>query len=510
MQQRVCFDDTGGDEVWEHELWDADASDAMQETVVSVAFQSQVLHGISKIERDLRRRLAEIDAKLQDVHAAVRRVESCPHGPSGPLGAPGAPGPSVRLEPGHGQPGIVPAKVSTAAVQTKHGGRNMSPKSWASPFQDSTEILQDLAGKGVVRPPPRFGAVAVRRVNQPVQEALWNFFEDPMSSQAARWYGRLYAPFVLTSVTCNLMESSYKAPAFMPQVVVVQLVLDVIFLLDLMLRYKMSWSTWRFLRNQYNVIDVVSLTSLVFNILVLSSEASEGVLLVKLCILPLIKLMRLFRRCDQLRLVILAVSEIREVLYAWFVIAAIGILSLAVATYLAEPAVVETLPQALNMMYLTISAVGSSTSTSGSTVATIASTLAAAGSVLYMAIPVGFVGHRLALRWQDRDYLVLRWRIRRHLYEWGFQELDLEKIIRDFDSAGSGQITLEGFGRMIQELHLQIPARRALALFRDMDVNQSGVIEVDQILRVVRPGWKYDGDWLVEWPRPLTTAPILV
>ncbi|CAE7766646.1 CKL7 [Symbiodinium microadriaticum] len=265
MQQRVCFDDTGGDEVWEHELWDADASDAMQETVVSVARTCQpirrfpvagsalsatslcpVLHGISKIERDLRRRLAEIDAKLQDVHAAVRRVESCPHGPSGPLGAPG---PSVRLEPGHGQPGIVPAKVSTAAVQTKHGGRNMSPKSWASPFQDSTEILQDLAGKGVVRPPPRFGAVAVRRVNQPVQEALWNFFEDPMSSQAARWYGRLYAPFVLTSVTCNLMESSYKAPAFMPQVVVVQLVLDVIFLLDLMLRYKMSWSTWRFLRH---------------------------------------------------------------------------------------------------------------------------------------------------------------------------------------------------------------------------------------------------------------------
>ena len=29
----------------------------------------------------------------------------------------------------------------------------------------------------------------------------------------------------------------------------VQLVLDVIFLLDLMLRYKMSWSTWRFLRH---------------------------------------------------------------------------------------------------------------------------------------------------------------------------------------------------------------------------------------------------------------------
>jgi len=497
MQQRVCFDDSGGDELWEHELWDADASDAMQETVVSVAFQSQVLRGISKLERDLRSRLAEIDAKLQDVQAVVRRVESSASGPSGP---------SVRLEPG-----IVPAKVSTAAVQTKHhGGCNMSPKSWASPFQDSTEILQDLAGKGVVRPPPRFGAVAVRRVNQPVQEALWNFFEDPMSSQAARWYGRLYAPFVLTSVTCNLMESSYKAPAFMPHVVVVQLVLDIIFLLDIMLRYKMSWSTWRFLRNQYNVIDIVSLISLVFNILVLSSEASEGVLLVKLCILPLVKLMRLFRRCDQLRLVILAVSEIREVLYAWFVIAAIGIFSLSVATYLAQPAVVETLPQALNLMYLTMSAVGSSTSTSNSTVATIASTLAAAGSVLYMAIPVGFVGHRLALRWQDRDYLVLRWRTRRHLYEWGFQELDLEKIIRDFDSAGSGQMTMEGFGRMIQELHLQIPARRALALFRDMDVNQSGVIEVDQILRVVRPGWKYDGDWLVEWPRPLTTAPILV
>eukprot|EP00439_Symbiodinium_sp_Y106_P085374 s813_g28.t1 len=61
--------------------------------------------------------------------------------------------------------------------------------------------------------------------------------------------GKMELPRLRTSVTCNLMESSYKAPAFMPHVVVVQLVLDIIFLLDIMLRYKMSWSTWRFLRH---------------------------------------------------------------------------------------------------------------------------------------------------------------------------------------------------------------------------------------------------------------------
>ena len=33
------------------------------------------------------------------------------------------------------------------------------------------------------------------------------------------------------------------------QVLVVQLVLDLMFLLDVVLRYKMSWSTWRFLRH---------------------------------------------------------------------------------------------------------------------------------------------------------------------------------------------------------------------------------------------------------------------
>ena len=76
-------------------------------------------------------------------------------------------------------------------------------------------------------------------------------------------------------MVCMLVESSYRAPALTPllgresrakarevsemglrcaehgnarQVIVMQLVLDLMFLLDVVLRYKMSWSTWRFLR----------------------------------------------------------------------------------------------------------------------------------------------------------------------------------------------------------------------------------------------------------------------
>merc|ERR1719491_432360 len=71
-------------------------------------------------------------------------------------------------------------------------------------------------------------------------------------------------------------------------------------------------------------------------------------------------------------------------------------------------------------------------------------------SLLYMAVPLGLIGHAFTEVWADRHRILLVQRARDCLAQFGYTADSLMGLFRHFDTDGSGEIDLSEFSTMIE------------------------------------------------------------
>ncbi|CAJ1453829.1 unnamed protein product [Effrenium voratum] len=456
--QRVCFQE---ENLWEHALWDA--AEGLDETTLSVGFQQQVLRGFGKLEQDLQKGFERLDRRLEDLLCVSRDLR---------LPFAGA----CDADAGNNSD---PLSTMVMPSQSRNGP---SPKSWASPFQDSVEFLRSLR---TVSQPVRgthFSIFATRRADYPVREALWAFLVDPLSSYAARSYALLYPVLLLISVALMLIESSH--PDLQVELAAAQLALDGPFLLDALVRFLASWSCWRYLCDVCNIVDLLALVPVVLNVLLLSGATGEAAQLAKLCVFPTVKMLKLIRFCPQLHVVFDTLLESFEAVFMLVLMCLILLLSFGAAFFFCEPRTsVSSMPQAVYFMLLTMSTVGSNDrpATPGGDLVT---SLAVVASLVCLGLPLAIIG---TSRWQDRDLSTFARRARTSMQDWGFSELYFEKLAMEFDPTGTGHLSLADFHLMAQELHLGFRPKRLVPIFQALDVGRTGSVEVSDLLKLLLP-----------------------
>ncbi|CAE7654036.1 Kcnq2 [Symbiodinium pilosum] len=86
-------------------------------------------------------------------------------------------------------------------------------------------------------------------------------------------------------------------------------------------------------------------------------------------------------------------------------------------------------------------------------------------SVLFLAMPVGIIGHEFTQSWLSRRKVLLQGRVRRCLSKWGYTAADLQMLFDYADADGDGNLALIEFIELIRQMRIGVSAEQAAELF---------------------------------------------
>merc|ERR1711939_320233 len=90
-------------------------------------------------------------------------------------------------------------------------------------------------------------------------------------------------------------------------------------------------------------------------------------------------------------------------------------------------------------------------------------------SLLYMAMPIGIIGHLFTQTWLQRDQILLMHRTRARLRQWNYSPEDILAMFNAFGESGSTGLTFEQFEVMIYSMRMGLSRRRLMELFWSME-----------------------------------------
>lgn len=324
---------------------------------------------------------------------------------------------------------------------------------------------------------------------------IWNFLEDPDMVRGGRTFLRMMSLAIVVSSFIPLLQTVEPPPLSGPAVFGIEMFLDVLFAIEVLVRFVTCPNRLVFCLSLFNLIDVAAgllvlgLRSLSISSLVDASTEDRGAfVLVLVCSVPILRLLKLLRRFEASHLIIRAFRLTSEAMPALLFILSILVLVFASIIYIVEPrSNIESMPQAMWMTIVTVGTVGYGdivpVSSAGSVV--VASLIVI--SALYMSIPLGIVGKMFAAVWDDRDRLLLVHRARARFFARGYRAEDIPAIFCSFDDDSDGKLALPEFLCMMSQLQVELGGARAIELFNVFDIDGSGTIDDKEFVRTLFP-----------------------
>jgi len=253
---------------------------------------------------------------------------------------------------------------------------------------------------------------------------LKNFLEDSESSTAAHIYSIAMPIFITLSVVFTILQSLDPPVVSGVIAVVTELSIDLIFLIEAFVRCLVSPDRWEFCTNTYNMFDIIGIVPLVMRIclwvivgLRLPEEEDGGWLVFLrsflLLIVPTMRLLKTLRWFEKFHLVVCAFEACLEALpiLLWPLVLITLVFSSLI--YSVEPEDnITSLPKAMWLTVVTMTTVGYGDVTPNTSAGSIIVGILVICSVLYMAMPLGIIGHAFTEIWQERDRILLMKRTR--------------------------------------------------------------------------------------------------
>lgn len=218
------------------------------------------------------------------------------------------------------------------------------------------------------------------------------------------------------------------------------------------------------------------------------TQGSRSMVVTLFLLLPLIRFLKLLRYFESFRLLIDATRNSVEALPVLCYIMVVLCLSSATMMYLAEER--SNIPSIYHAMWLaivTMTTVGYGDYFPTSLTGYIVASLLTFSSVLFLALPVGIIGHEFTQSWQQRGQVLLKNRIRRCMVKWGYSAKDLRMLIEYVDVDGDGVLALTEFLELMRQMRIGITAQSAIDLFMAFDDDANGYIDYDEFLRQIFP-----------------------
>jgi len=322
---------------------------------------------------------------------------------------------------------------------------------------------------------------------------VWEFLEDPQGITGGRSYHIWITSNIIASVLLSLAQTFTTSPVTGIVPALVEVMFDAVFSIEVLVRFYVCPSKAAFFTHFYNLVDMVT------GIMVLVLRIAAGIArpehwqsnvqwTILLCVVPLLRLLKLLRRFQTVHLLSQAFQHALEALPALLYTLCIIVLTAAVMIYFVEPeSNVASLPDAIWFAIVTSTTVGYGDIVPKTKWGKFAASLLTLTSALYMAIPLGIVGSAFSTVWADRDRLTLMHRTSAQLRQAGYTSKDVPHLFRLFDADQDRYLNYREFRRMIVEMHVGLSEDRIADLFHAFDGNSSGLIDEREFMKVLFP-----------------------
>jgi len=235
-------------------------------------------------------------------------------------------------------------------------------------------------------------------------------------------------------------------------------------------------------------VPVLTLRFVAFFVFMSSDRDVTAMDDILLCLVPVLRLLKLLRRFKKFSLLFQAFVLAFEALPVLLFTLAIIILMFSSTLYLLETR--ESIPGFGLAVYATIislTTVGYGDVVPGSTGGKALMCLLGIVSGLYMALPLGIVGNAFKNVWDDRDRLMLLRRLRKTLLDLELTAYDIPSLFRYFDVDKDGLLSIAEFGHLVSQMHLNMSNRRVEDLFLLLDKDGDGGIDDEEFTRSLFP-----------------------
>jgi len=331
------------------------------------------------------------------------------------------------------------------------------------------------------------------------RENMWQLFEDPESSRFAKYYAIFTRSFVMVSVCFTLMQSLPSPPIKGIPGAVGEIIVEAFFLVELLIRFASCPSRWTFVKCRYNLIDVCAVIPLVLRYVcgfVIQDVDDDSMLgfaqNILLCVVPVLRLLKIIRRFERFQLLLHAFEMIFEALPVCLFPLAFITLLFSAAIYLVEPR--DNIPTLWHAMWLTIvtmTTVGYGDITPSQAAGSIVVSVLVVSSVLYMAMPLGIIGQAFTEVWRDRDRILLMKRAKQSLSNWGYKPSQIPHLFQMFDDDGSGELELHEFQEMMSAMRIGLSQERVIQIFNSIDIDCGGSVDSSEFLTFLFPESQY-------------------
>lgn len=319
-------------------------------------------------------------------------------------------------------------------------------------------------------------------------EQIWNFFEEPESSWAATLYSRCMFIFLLGSTVIPVMQTLEEKPMTNQEFFYVSTFVDIIFLVELAVRWAVSPSTVGFLLGFYNLLDLAILGPFILRITYFQSlgdDDSENLLVegILLCIVPVMRVIKALRTLTNFSLLWHTMKEASMATTIPTFMLVLIVMTFSSALYVLEPRDnVASMPYAMWLVAVTISTVGYGDVYPVTDWGRLVTMFLIWMGLHFMAMPIAIVGAAFLETWKNRTRILCVGRMHGRLRQWGYTEDDLRIMFKSFDADDSGELDVGEFTKMIDTMRLGLSKEAVEKLFNVFDDDKSGDIDIEEFV----------------------------
>lgn len=325
-------------------------------------------------------------------------------------------------------------------------------------------------------------------------ERVWEVLEDPHSSRAAWWISQTMKVIVILSVFVTNMQLSQEPITYGQASAFLETTFDMVFFLEFLCRIFSAPSKKEYIKDAFNWADVASAMGLPLRVsigLVMeepTEPARATIQAILLFVLPTVRFLKLLRYFETIRLLIDAFRKSLDALPVLMYTMALMVVLSSTALYLLESR--TNIPSIQHSMWLcavTMTTVGYGDVVPKSLGGYIVASILTIASVLFLAMPVGIIGHEFTICWQGRDELLSVTRAQKALLKWGYAVEDVRSLLEYVDDDGDGLLDFSEFLGLFTEMRIGLRAETMTTLFQMCDSDQTGHIDYTEFLHRVFP-----------------------
>ncbi|CAK9001200.1 Potassium voltage-gated channel subfamily B member 2 (Voltage-gated potassium channel subunit Kv2.2) [Durusdinium trenchii] len=335
----------------------------------------------------------------------------------------------------------------------------------------------------------------MRLVERSTLEIVWEFLDDQDSSRGAWWACLFLRTVVVVSLLLSLLQNTEEQIMDPVATAVWETSVDVLFVAEFLARVISSPYKRTYFLDPFNWADMLTVLALPLRIstgFVLESSpvspAEDAVHVILKFAVPLVRFLKLLRYFEVFRLLIDAFKNSAESLpvlaYIMSLIALVG----ATLIYLAEERRnIPSLQHAMWLAIVTMTSVGYGDFFPETLAGYLVVSFLTFVSVLFLALPVGIIGHEFTASWNSRHKVLLITKVRKCLEKWGYSAKDVKVLFDYVDVNGDGSLNLSEFIELIRQMRIGISVESAFNIFSLFDDDQSGSLDSTEFLRHIFP-----------------------